>query len=134
MKRSELISVLAIAQWLLSAVYALVAVYLLSGAVRELSAGDDWADRFIFFGTWGAVFAIVAGTAGYGMWKLKLWGQVLSLLHIGFWVAVFGDAWYKYGNWDHQMLPIVAGFALLLVLHVLPATWQAFRARSLETI
>jgi hypothetical protein len=133
MTRPQLVSALAVFQWVWTALYGFLGAYLLLGGVREVRAGDDWASRMIVLGSACAVLTLLSLLAGYGIWKLRLWGQFLALILVAFWVAVFAYAWYDDGDWEHDVLPVLIPFAILLTLHLLPATWRAFRAVKLET-
>lgn len=133
MTRPRIVSALAVFQWLWAVLYGFLGTYLLLGGVREIRSGDDWADRMIFFGSACAALALLSLLAGYGIWKLKLWGQLLGLTSVAFWVATLAYGWYDDGDWEADVLPVLIPFGMVLVIHLLPATWRAFRKPKLES-
>jgi hypothetical protein len=138
-KRSPLISIVNVAQFLLGLVLAGLTIYLLMLTRSSKTLADpDSADK-VHGLLIGAVVlgipALITLIGALGLWKERFWGWVLSLATDVGTLAVLVYSMVDERDWDGDDLSLAAGVFLPVILLLLPKvrTFYWNRATTLSS-
>jgi hypothetical protein len=133
MKRSPLITVIYVLQFLLGIVLAGLSIYVLALTRSQETLADPDAVGTVHGLLIGALVlgipALITLIAAWGLWKGRLWGWVLSLATDVGVLAVFAYDILDENSHDGSDIALAVSFVVPLILLLLPAVrkyyWNA---------